>query len=182
MRLKGLHHLELSVLDYADSVKFFDKMFGWLGYRSFWTLEIGYLSTYYMARYPFFHSYIGIQPAQSGAKLNHEDRTAGVHHVALWARSRREVDAFYSDFLLPNDVPVTDKPTEYSSYTPGYYAVFFDDPITGIHFELSHTPYIPSPSAFRRWLSEMKLAWRQHPEWDTPPWKKAFRSLPPRVR
>jgi hypothetical protein len=30
-------------------------------------------------------------------------------------------------------------------YTPGYYAVFFDDPINGIHWELAHLPMIPSP-------------------------------------
>jgi hypothetical protein len=39
-------------------------MFGWLGYKSFWTLNIGYRSPYYMARFPVPHSYIGIQPAK----------------------------------------------------------------------------------------------------------------------
>jgi catechol 2,3-dioxygenase-like lactoylglutathione lyase family enzyme len=180
MRFRGVHHLELSVLDYPASIAFFDRMFGWLGYKSFWTLEIEYLSTYYMARYPFFHSYVGIQPARSGQKLHHSDRATGVHHVALWARSRREVDRFHSDFLLPNDVHVTEKPAEYSVYTPGYYAVFFDDPITGIHFELSHTPMIPSVAAVSRWLRELKRIRREHPEWDEPPWKKAMRQLPTR--
>jgi len=56
MRWKGVHHVEFSVLDYEESIAFFDKMFGWLGYKSFWTLDIGYRSTYYMARFPFFHS------------------------------------------------------------------------------------------------------------------------------
>ena len=170
------------MLDYPASIAFFDKMFGWLGYTSFWTLEIEYTSTYYMARYPFFHSYIGIQAARTGQKLQHADRATGVHHVALWARNRREVDVFYNDFLLPNNVPVTDVPTEYSAYTPGYYAVFFDDPITGIHFELSHTPMIPSISAIRRWLGELKQVWRAHPEWEEPPWKKAMRPLPGKGR
>lgn len=35
MRLKGIHHVEFSVLEYDESIKFFDKMFGWLGYKSF---------------------------------------------------------------------------------------------------------------------------------------------------
>ena len=35
MRMKGIHHVELSVLEYEESVVFFDKMFGWLGYKSF---------------------------------------------------------------------------------------------------------------------------------------------------
>jgi hypothetical protein len=127
-------------------------MFGWLGYKSFWTLDIGYRSTYYMARLPFFHSYIGIQPARSGGKLSYEDRATGIHHIALWAKSRWEVDDFYEDFLLRHNVDVSDPPAEYPIYVPGYYAVFFNDPITGIHFELSHTPYFPSIPGYLRWI------------------------------
>lgn len=180
MRFKGIHHVELSVLDYEQSVTFFDKMFGWLGYKSFWTLDMGYRSTYYMARFPFFHSYIGIQPASTGGKLSHADHAAGIHHVALWARNRKEVDGFYRCFLLKSGAFVTDPPSEYPLYTPGYYAVFFDDPITGIHFELSHTPMIPSLSSYFRWKRVLKEQWRQHPEWKAPPWKQAMRRLPSR--
>jgi catechol 2,3-dioxygenase-like lactoylglutathione lyase family enzyme len=178
MRWKGIHHVELSVLDYDKSIAFFDKLFGWLGYKSFWTLDIGYRSTYYMARFPFFHSYIGIQPAEGGSKLDSEAHAPGIHHIALWARSRREVDKFYEEFLVPNQVEVTDEPAEYPVYTPGYYAVFFNDPFTGIHFELSYTPLIPSLSSYRRWIAALKDEWRKHPEWKTPPWKEAMRTLP----
>lgn len=52
--MKGIHHFEISVLEYGESLAFFDKMFGWLGYKSFWTLDIEYRSTYYMARLPRF--------------------------------------------------------------------------------------------------------------------------------
>lgn len=170
------------MLDYPASVAFFDRMFGWLGYRSFWTLDLGYRSTYYMARFPFPHSYVGIQPAQSGARLNHQEHATGIHHVALWARSRREVDDFHEDFLLRNEVPVTDAPSEYPLYTPGYFAVFFDDPITGIHFELSHTPLLPSPASVRRWLKALRAARKAHPEWKADAWKEAMRTLPGRNR
>ena len=64
-------------MDYDDSIAFYDAMFGWLGYRSFWTLDIEYRSTYYMARFPA-HSYIGIQPAASGQKLRHSDQAGGI--------------------------------------------------------------------------------------------------------
>ncbi|MGR9053971.1 MAG: VOC family protein [Gammaproteobacteria bacterium] len=180
MRFKGIHHVEISVLNYEESVEFFDKMFGWLGYHSFWTLDIGYRSTYYMARFPFFHSYVGIQPAQTGGKLVHAHRAAGIHHIALWAKNRKEVDAFYTDFLIPNKVDVTEAPADYPVYAPGYYAVFFNDPITGIHFELSHTPMLPSISAFKAWLKSLKGAWHAHPEWKNPPWRESIRKLPPR--
>ncbi len=180
MRLKGIHHIELSVLNYEESIGFFDQMFGWFGYKSFWTLDIGYRSTYYMARFPFFHSYIGIQPAKTGSKLAHADRATGLHHVALWARNRKEVNDFYASFLLKNNIDVTDLPREYPTYTPGYYAVFFDDPITGIHFELSHTPMLPSISSYCAWIRTLKDIWRKHPEWKAPPWKEAMRKLPSR--
>ncbi len=180
MRWRGVNHVEFSVLEYDRSVAFYDAMFGWLGYKSFWTLDIGYRSTYYMARFPLPHSYIGIQPAHSGGKLNHEARAVGLHHIALWARSRREIDAFHRDFLIPRDLSVTDPPQEYPVYAPGYYAVFFDDPINGIHWELAHIPRLPGPGAWRRFRAAMRDAAKDHPEWDGPPEKIAFRKLPPR--
>lgn len=178
MRWRGIHHIELSVLSYDESIQFFDKMFGWLGYKSFWTLDIDYHSTYYMSRYPFFHSYIGIQSAKSGSKIDSSKHPTGIHHVALWAKNRKEVDRFYHEFLLKNNVEVTDIPSEYPTYTPGYYAVFFNDPITGIHFELSYTPMIPSLSSYLNWIQILKNIWKKHPEWKKPPWKEAMRHLP----
>lgn len=131
-----------------------------------------------MARFPFFHSYIGIQPASAGNKLNYEAHTPGIHHIALWAKNRAEVDDFFNTFLLKNDVEVTDPPAEYPSYTPGYYAVFFNDPITGLHFELSYTPVLPSLPSYLRWIHVLKNIWKTHPEWASPPWKEAMRKLP----
>ncbi|WP_321335971.1 VOC family protein [uncultured Cohaesibacter sp.] len=180
MRWRGINHVEFSVLDYENSIAFYDKMFGWLGYKSFWTLDVGYRSTYYMARFPIPHSYIGFQPARSGDKLDHEARKTGIHHVALWAKGRREVDDFYSEFLTPNNVNVTEKPAEYGLYAPGYYAVFFDDPINGIHWELAHIPRIPSIGAYMRWKKAMKNEEARRPEWRGDFMKEAMRTLPPR--
>ncbi|MEJ2410817.1 MAG: VOC family protein [Novosphingobium sp.] len=180
MRWRGVHHVEFSVLDYERSVAFYDRMFGWLGYTSFWTLDIGYRSTYYMARFPVPHSYIGIQPAQSGGKLDHEARPVGVHHIALWARNRREIDAFHREFLVPEGLAVTDPPAAYDVYAPGYYAVFFDDPINGIHWELASTPRLPTPGQFLRFRRALKAAAAGHPEWNGAPEKAAMRRLPPR--
>ena len=180
MRWRGINHVEFSVLDYERSVAFYDGMFGWLGYTSFWTLDIGYRSTYYMARFPVPHSYIGIQPAQSGGRLDHAARATGIHHVALWARSRREVVAFTRDFLIPNQVPVTDAPREYPVYAPGYYAVFFDDPINGLHWELAHIPRLPGLGAYLRFRRAMRQEQARHPEWQRPLLQQAMRPLPGR--
>ncbi|MCJ2184930.1 VOC family protein [Novosphingobium sp. 1949] len=158
MRWRGVNHVEFSVLDYEASVAFYDRMFGWLGYRSFWSMDLGYRSTYYMARFPMPHSYIGIQPAKSGGKLDHAARAVGLHHVALWAANRREVDAFHREFLVPEGLTVTESPAAYDLYAPGYYATFFDDPINGIHWELAHIPRLPTLGQYRRFRQAWKAA------------------------
>jgi catechol 2,3-dioxygenase-like lactoylglutathione lyase family enzyme len=132
MRWRGVSHVEFAVLEYDDSIAFYDALFGWLGYRSFSSMNMEYQSIYYMTRYANPHSYIGIQPARTGQKLTRAEQAVGINHVALWASSRREVDRFHREFLVKRDVP--DEPREYPQYWPGYYAVFFDDPINGIHW------------------------------------------------
>lgn len=182
MRWRGVHHVEFSVLDYDASVEFYDWMFGWLGYKSFWTLDIGYRSTYYMARFPIPHSYIGIQPAKAGEPVDYAGRATGIHHIALWAKNRKEVDRFHQDFLVKSGIPVSDAPAEYAVYSPGYYAVFFDDPINGIHWELAHTPCIPSPASYLRWIRALQNIARGHPEWTRSVARQAMRTLPLRDR
>ncbi len=182
MRFRGLHHIELSVPDYDQSIRFYDRMFGWLGYKSFWTLNIGYKSTYYMARFPIPHSYIGIQPALTGGKLQHEARPSGIHHVALWARSKKEIDSFHQQFLLQEAaVKISDVPRDYPIYAPGYYAVFFDDPV-GIHWELAFTPRVPSPKDILKTLRAAKEVDAEHPEWKSGFAKEMMRTLPGRRR
>lgn len=145
MRWRGVSHVEFAVLDYDDSVRFYDAMFGWLGFSSFSSMDMEYQSIYYFTRYVNPHSYIGIQPARSGGKLTHAEQQVGINHVALWARNRAEVDEFHREFLVARGVPVTETPADYPQYWPGYYAVFFDDPINGIHWELAWVPKVPSP-------------------------------------
>ncbi len=41
MRWRGVHHVEFAVLDYDDSIAFYDAMFVWLGYSSFFDVEYG---------------------------------------------------------------------------------------------------------------------------------------------
>ncbi|KAL2105710.1 hypothetical protein VUR80DRAFT_7007 [Thermomyces stellatus] len=179
MRWSGVSHIELSVPDYDAAIEFYDGMFGWLGYSSFWTLDVGYRSTYYAPTWLFNHSYIGIQPARTDTRVDHAARNAGVHHVAICAKGRREIDRFYRDFLLKHDVTVTEAPAEYPVYAPGYYAVFFDDPISGIHWEVAYAPWIPSPLSVWRWWRAVKGAVEHvHPEWRNDAFKRAIRKLP----
>lgn len=146
MRWRGVHHVEFAVLNYGDSIAFYDALFGWLGYSSFSTLNMEYRSIYYMTRFETSpHSYIEIQPARTGNRLTHTDQAVGINHIALWARSRTEVNRLHREFLVGNKIRVTEAPREYPQYWPGYYAVFFDDPINGIHWELAGLPKAPTP-------------------------------------
>ena len=174
MRLRGVCHLELNVPDYDRAIAFYDQMFGWLGYSSFSTLGIGYISTYYCA---FPHSYIGIQPSHHPEHLEHEERRCGINHVALWAKSRREVDSFYTGFLKSQRLEVLDRPDWCPTYTPGYYAVFFLDPY-GIRWELAHIPFIPSPLAIYKWWRLLARIGQEHPEWKQHPFFESLRRLP----
>lgn len=118
MRWRGVSHVEFAVLDYDDSIAFYDALFGWLGYSSFSSLNMEYLSIYYMTNHVSPHSYIGIQPARTGGKLTHDDQAVGINHIALWARSRGEVDRFHREFLIARSVAVTDEPKEYPQTGP----------------------------------------------------------------
>jgi hypothetical protein len=73
-------------------------------------------SIYYFTRYVNPHSYIGIQPAHTGEKLTHRDQAVGINHIALWARSRKEVDRFHREFLLQRVIDITDAPKDYPQY------------------------------------------------------------------
>ncbi len=174
MRLRGVHHVEFNVLDYEKSLEFYDRMFGWLGYSSFSTLNIEYQGTYYVA-YP--HSYIGIQPARQEQPLDFDAWQPGIHHIALQGKNRKEIDRFHTEFLLRHEVQVVDPPAEYPHYAPGYYAVFFKDP-SGIKWELAHFPIVPSPRAFYRWYKLLSEEKKKHPEWQRHPMHEGVRKLP----
>lgn len=164
MRWRGVSHVEFAVLDYDESIAFYDAMLGWLGYHSFSSLNMEYQSIYYMTRFINPHSYIGIQPAHTGEKLTHPDQAVGINHIALWARNREEVDRFHRDFLVARGIPVTDEPKDYPQYTPGYYAVFFDDPINGIHWELAWVPKVPSPRQLWSFYRTLRAFGKQRPD------------------
>lgn len=174
MRWRGVHHLEINIPDYENTLPFYDRMFGWLGYSSFWTLGLEYMSTYYVA---LPHSYIGIQPARTKTPYRFEDWNPGLNHIALHAKNRKEIDRFHENFLSKEGVVVLDAPCEYPLYAPAYYAVFFLDPV-GIKWELAHFPLIPSPWAFWKWYRLLKEEKSRHPEWKRHPMREAVRPLP----
>ncbi len=70
-------------------------------------------------------------------RVGHERYGPGIDHLAFQADSRADVDAVFG--LLTNaGYEIADPPGEYD-YSPGYYAVAFDDP-NGIRLEVVHDP------------------------------------------
>jgi glyoxylase I family protein len=81
---------------------------------------------------------LGVRERQSDAHGVPYDRYAvGVHHIALRARTRDEVDAV-GGWLRNRGLAIESGPAEYD-YAPGYYAVFFYDP-DGIKLEVVYRP------------------------------------------
>ena len=78
---------------------------------------------------------IGLHQARSNRA--HDRYSVGLHHLALHADSRADVDALHA-LLVSEGITVLDAPAEYD-YTPGYYALFFADP-DGMKLELVHEP------------------------------------------
>ncbi len=53
----------------------------------------------------------------------------GLSHIAFYAVSRKEVDKFYEEFLVPQGVRVLyGGPKKYPEYSKDYYAVYLEDP------------------------------------------------------
>jgi glyoxylase I family protein len=140
MTYAGLvHHLDLNVSDLERSKVFYDRILRQIGY-----LPVNYSPpgepTGYDWKAPAAGGVrfsIGLYRAQNtAARL---DRSApGIHHLALHAASREQVDQLYQT-LLEMKVQILDPPKDYPKYEPGYYAVFFLDP-DGIKLEYVFTP------------------------------------------
>lgn len=78
------------------------------------------------------------------AARKHDRYAPSLHHLALRAKSRADVDALYRK-LKKFGADIVDAPAEYPDYGKGYYAVFFADP-DDIKLECARTP----PSAEKR--------------------------------
>lgn len=129
----GFDHLDLTVNDLGRSQPFYEKVLAELGFR----------------RAPdsgpsvIFHNGItslALRAAKERSRGQAFDRyRVGLHHWALRAKRRRDVDDFHA-FLVNEGLPVLDAPAEYPEYGTDYYAVFFSDP-DGMKLELVHFPW-----------------------------------------
>jgi glyoxylase I family protein len=124
-----LHHVDLTVSDLAVSTPFYDR----------WLPHVGFQRIADCAEGPLWrgdHLEIGLQQARTS--LAHDRYSPGLHHLAFAAPSRAAVNKLHES-LRAGGATILDAPTDYPSYAPGYFALFFSDP-DGIKLEYVFTP------------------------------------------
>jgi glyoxylase I family protein len=125
-------HIDLTVTELDRSRRFCDRVLKFVGYRGG---EPGADGCGWMNPKTGFN--IALQVARpEHAHTRHSRYAPGLHHLALEAESRQDVDRLH-ELLLEMQATVLDPPGEY--YPGGYYAVFFSDP-DGLKLEFVHLP------------------------------------------
>jgi catechol 2,3-dioxygenase-like lactoylglutathione lyase family enzyme len=111
---------------------------GWLGYQRIYTHKIA-------AGWGIKCATLGcnfwiIQCDTKFAKEGYHRKRVGVNHIVFHADSRKTVDRFYKEYLLPRNIRVLyGGPKDYPEYSKGYYSVYFEDP-DRIKLELAYVP------------------------------------------
>ena len=130
----GFDHVDLTVNDLEASLPFYRKVLGELGFRR---VEDGQSGSAIFANGITSIALRAPSPHQQGAQFDRY--RVGLHHLALRAARRGDVDAFHA-WLVREGLEVLDPPAEYPEYGVDYYAVFWSDP-DGMKLELVHYPW-----------------------------------------
>lgn len=135
------HHLDLTVADPVKSRPLYELFLGHCGFtlKSAGDEWAGFgLGD---KRYPCITL---LKARGQNAQRGHDRYSPGLHHLALRASSRADVDALHAK-LKTFGATILDPPQDYPDYGDGYYAVFFADK-DGMKLEYAFTP----PSAEMR--------------------------------
>ena len=135
MRSAGVHHVDLVVSSILRSLPFYRELLEPLGWHRVGEVEGERGETIWYLSGP--GSSIGLREMQTPSTGPYDRYRVGLHHLALDARSRFDVDE-RAEWLRARGAEIESGPEEYS-YLPGYYAVFFYDP-DGIKLEIVHVP------------------------------------------
>ena len=127
--LKGqFDHVQINVTNLRKSEKFYESILGWLGYEKI--VDNGDAGEKSIAQWHRGTSRLILTQVRKEF-LDHgfHRKHVGINHISFWAPTRQVVDGFYEEVLLPRKIKVLyGGPKEYSDYSKGYYAVYFEDP------------------------------------------------------
>ena len=127
-----LSHIEISVLDYKKSIKFYDLILLSLGWEKL-------VSRTDHTTYTDGTLKLIICPVDEKHKENKFHRkNVGLNHLAFYAETKELVDDFYREILVKNKIP-----TLYREGAKGdnqYYSLFFEDP-DRIKLEVVYSPF-----------------------------------------
>lgn len=129
------HHLDLTVSDPVASRPLYELFLGHCGFTLKSAGEDWAGFGLGDKRYPCITL---LQAQGKGATRKHDRYSPGLHHLAMRATSRADVDALHAK-LTSFGADILDPPKEYPDYGEGYYAVFFADP-DGLKLEYAYTP------------------------------------------
>jgi catechol 2,3-dioxygenase-like lactoylglutathione lyase family enzyme len=129
------HHLDLSVSDVAAAQPLYAVFLEHCGFTLKSAGEDWAGFGLGDKRYPCITL---LQSSGANAKRGHDRYSPGLHHLALRAKSRADVDALYAK-LVKLGADILDAPADYPDYGAGYYALFFADP-DGMKLEYVFTP------------------------------------------
>jgi len=115
-------HIGLNLEDPALDFPFWKELLAWLGFRF-----ADETATHFDASDG--HGYLCVSvasPEQRGDGFHR--RRIGLSHLAFRVERPEDVDRFVREFLEPRDItPLYGGARAYPEYSPGYYAVFFED-------------------------------------------------------
>ena len=130
-----IHHIRIAVSNLSKSGSFYTQLLAALGYA------IAHQSAEKISFHHRESQFAFILSQASGASDQYDaGKGPGLHHLAFCASCRDEVDRVFRDVLSGSKhIQILDPPCECPEYSPGYYAVFFEDP-DGIKLEIAFTP------------------------------------------
>ena len=129
-----VYHVQVNLRDAAVSLPFWKALLGYLEYRL--VHEERDVAGYSNGTTDLW--LIATDQAHAGAGFHR--KRAGLNHVAFRVEGREDVDRFRREFLDARGMSTLyDTPRDFPEYSPGYYAVFFEDP-DRIKLEVVHVP------------------------------------------
>jgi catechol 2,3-dioxygenase-like lactoylglutathione lyase family enzyme len=132
MEINGVAHVMLTVSNYEACVPFYEKLLPYLG--------LTYVVRKTDSQFYCIGGRTGLGIHRAEPRYRDErfaQGRAGLHHVCLRARERKDIDELY-EFLRTLGAKIIHPPEE-GSWAPGYYSILFEDP-DGIRLEVNHIP------------------------------------------